>query len=212
MSGSRSARYTWPVYNGQMPGPSDEQSARLLEAAAFLLEGAGGVLNTTPLIKALFYLDLVVMLDSGLPATRATYLALGQGPVIAKYPTRLIGALAREELAIQSDQDDGTKPVSLLRAPDAPRFLSAEHCVLAKKIAQWAKTQGAVKLSSFSHQNVGWQIAWSNGLGGSGPARSIDLRVAMQQIGEDDPWLSEQPSAAERHAFEHSDTQPGAVW
>ena len=85
-----------------MDTADQEKSLRLVEAAAVLLEGAPHhALNVTNLNKALFYLDLVALRDRGDTITRTTYLALTQGPVVAKYPTRLVQALENARLARQ---------------------------------------------------------------------------------------------------------------
>jgi hypothetical protein len=68
----------------------------LIEAAAVLLEGAGRTLLTTPLNKALFYLDLTALLELGSTITKATFVALKAGPVVESYSQRLLAPLEHE--------------------------------------------------------------------------------------------------------------------
>jgi len=190
----------------------NERRERLVEAAALILKGAGGSLNITPLNKALFYLDLRSLLETGSTATGASYIALKQGPVVAKYPERLVGALEKAGLAIQSDEEDGSKPLSLVQEPPEPRFLDAEQVRLVEGIARWAKEKGASWLSNFSHENIGWMLAWQEGLGSGRPAKSINLHLAMQQLAEDDAWLTDELSDRERAVFARADQETGAEW
>src|SRR6185312_12238426 len=177
--------------------PREERRARLVEAAMVVLRAAGGSLNTTPLNKALFYLDLASMIEIGEPATFASYLALPQGPVVADYPKRLVRALEDEGIAFQADEDDGSKPVTLMAEREV-RFLSANQVELAKKVGAWARNKGAAWLSKYSHENEGWRLAWEAGLAGGRPAKPIDLQLAMQQFVDDDPWLDAEPTDEER--------------
>ena len=71
-----------------------EKSERLMEAAAAILNAAPEHrLNAVVLNKALFYLDLASLRDRGEPVTHNSYIALQNGPVVAKYQQRLIEQL-----------------------------------------------------------------------------------------------------------------------
>jgi hypothetical protein len=189
-----------------------ERPQRIVEAASLILKAAGGSLNITALNKALFYLDLWSLLETGVLATEATYIALEQGPVVAKYPQRLVAALEKAGLAIQSDEDDGSKPLSLIHEPPAPKYLTSQQLGLVDRTAKWAKGKGASWLSDFSHQNAGWKAAWENGLKARRPAQPINLQLAMQQLAGDDAWLESELTHEEREALLSADNATGAEW
>ena len=42
--------------------------------------------------------------------------------------------------------------------------------------------------SDFSHENSGWQLAWDT-YGRTGKPTAVNMRIALQQIVEDDPWI-----------------------
>jgi hypothetical protein len=189
-------------------GPQEAPSA-LLEAASVMLEGADRVLGTTALNKALFYLDLASLLRTGKTATGDTrYVALKAGPVVEGYHARLIAELERLLIAQQDDDDPSFKPVALLHAV-RPKFLSQEQRKLAALIARWAKKLGASGVSEFAHKNPGWIEAWADG---HGQGREIDMRLALQQLMDEDPWLSEPMSSEEKAAFDAADTGKASGW
>jgi hypothetical protein len=184
----------------------------LVEAAAALLEGAGGSLPITSLNKALFYLDLHFLLEAGRTVTNATYLALPAGPVVAKYERRIIRALEEAEIAQQDEADDGvTKPVCLTSLPKAS-VLNARQWDVAHRLGAWAGKRTPGWLSDFSHQNMGWRLAWDRGLGAKRPAEKIDLRIAVQQLVDDDGWLEKAPDGETMDAFHAADHEDGTDW
>ena len=73
---------------------------------------------------------------------------------------------------------------------------------LARKTSGWA--------SDYSHKNPGWQLAWDDFLGSKKPC-VIDMRVAMQQIIEDDPWMDE-PMVNEDEMLAAADDAVGEDW
>ncbi len=154
----------------------------------------------------------VVLTMDGKPVTGATYIALPAGPVVAKYDRRIVQALEDAGLAQQDEADDGvTKPVCLLQEPTRHHLTEAQ-LALADRIGRWARKTSARALSEYSHKNIGWQIAWDAGLGQSHPAQKVDLRIAMQQVMAQDPWLEEEASGDAETAFAHADAEPGAAW
>jgi hypothetical protein len=176
-----------------------------------LLDAAGGSLLTTSLMKALFYFDLACLRDTGEQPTGVTYLALKAGPVVARYERRVITALEVAGLAQQDEEEDGSKPVCLICAP-GPEQSIPEHRSTAVRIGRWAKRLTPTQLSELSHHNVGWQIAWDAGLGSDKPARPINLRIAMQQVLDEDPWLDVPPGGEVASAFFGADTAPAIDW
>jgi hypothetical protein len=188
--------------------PRREAPSVLLEAAAALLEGAGGSLLTTSLNKALFYLDLHALLETGETATGETYVALRAGPVIEGYRVRLIEELERSRIAMQDDDNPKYMPVVLLHPVKATR-LGAEVLALARVIGAWAASKQAGELSDFSHENAAWKLAWDNG---AGQGSALDLRLAIQQLADDDPWLQEPVSAEEKAAFDAADQGEANGW
>jgi hypothetical protein len=84
-----------------MDGP--EKMERLVEAAAAVLNAAPSHrLNTVVLNKVLFYLDLASLRDRATTVTGNTFVGIQQGPVVAKYPQRLIAQLEKRGIAKQS--------------------------------------------------------------------------------------------------------------
>ena len=185
------------------PAPS-----ALLEAAAALLESAGGSLLTTSLNKALFYLDLAAFLETGETATGETYVALRAGPVIEGYHVRLIEELERNRIAMQDDDNPKYKPVLLLH-PVEPTHLRPDVLDLAREIGAWAGSNQAGELSDYSHENPAWRLAWN---GGAGQGSALDLRIAIQQLGDKDPSIHAPASAEEKAAFEAADDGAADVW
>src|SRR5438105_3859545 len=161
----------------------------LVEAAALVLEGAGGTLFVTSLNKALFYADLQAIIETGKPITGTTYVALPAGPVVAKYRQRLVAALEEAGLAEQDDTGDVGKPLYLIAQP-VRKLVTEEHARILRDAAAWAKAQSASQLSDYSHDNPGWKAAWDAGLGAKAHAQPINLRIAVQQLLDDDPWMN----------------------
>ncbi len=188
--------------------PPQEPLSPLLEAAAALLAGAGGSLLTTSLNKALFYLDLHALLETGETATGETYVALTAGPVIESYRVRLIEELERNRIAMQDDDNPAYMPVILLHPP-ASSHLNPTVQELARKIGAWAKSKKAGELSEYSHQNPAWKLAWNKGAGQGSP---LDLHLALQQLADEDPWLDEPISTRERAAIDAADEGEVETW
>ena len=182
----------------------------LVEAAARLLEAAGGTLPITSLNKALFYLDLFALRDGGAAITGTTYLALPAGPVVAKYEKRLIGGLEEAGLAQQDTSGDetATKPMCLV-ALLSTDSLTDKQRAMAQNVGRWASKHTATELSDMSHRNEGWRLAWESGLGAKKPAQPINLRIAMQQILDVDPWVDLQPEGDVADAFAGADSESG---
>lgn len=189
--------------NGTREAPS-----ALLEAASLLLSEAGGGLLTTNLVKALFYLDIESLLETGKTATNETYVALKAGPVVQDYPTKLIQALEESKLALQEDDNPDYKPVVLLHGVKR-KFLSEVQMKILRKIAQWAKTETATAVSVFSHDNPGWVAAWKDG---AGKGDEIDLRLAMQQLVDDDPWMTQAWTDEEKALLDKADSGEAVDW
>lgn len=184
----------------------------MIEAAAALLEGAGGSLPITSLNKALFYLDLHWLLEHGGTITESTYLGLPAGPVVAKYDKRVIGALEDAGVAQQDESEDGlTKPMCLTRVPDYAVLTQAQRDV-ASRIGDWAAHRTPSALSAYSHGNDGWKLAWDQGLGAKRPAQKIDLRIALQQLAVADDWLTEESDAEVSATFRAADDDEGTPW
>lgn len=174
-----------------------------------LLAAPAHRLNAVTLNKALFYLDIAALRDQGETVTHNTYVALEHGPVVAKYQKRLIAALEERGIAKQLEEWDGSKPVTLVSARK-PK-LNADTVILALEIARYFSGMSSARASEFSHKNPGWAMAWEESLA-TGKTRPIDLRIAMQQIIEDDPWLAQPLSAEEQPHLESADLGEGEEW
>jgi Protein of unknown function (DUF4065) len=168
----------------------NEKSQRLIEAASAVLHAAPGhSLNVVVLNKVLFYLDLVSLRDRGETVTQNSFIALQNGPVIAKYPKRLIGSLEEQGIARQESRWDATKPLVLVKSPTHFEFLDSDSMIMVSDVASFFADATSAAASDYSHKNPGWQIAWNQYQRELKPM-AINMRIAMQQIVESDPWMT----------------------
>ena len=173
-----------------------DKGQKLVEAAVALLTSATDRrMSAVQLNKALFYLDLAMLRDKGHTFTDSTFVALEQGPVVAKYQKRLIARLGELGLARQT-QEGMSKPIALV--DNIGGQLDSVLQAQARPVAQWICKKTARQLSDFSHLNPGWKLAYHSGTGSSQP-KPINMFIAMQQIVDSDPWLN-QPLDAELEA------------
>lgn len=199
-----------------MKGPTPENAEkreRLLKAAVAVLRAAPDRrLLTVQLNKALFYFDLVHLRDEGETFTQNAYIALPQGPVVAKYDQRLIGALVKEGIAEQLSSSMGggviAKPVVLRRDPGYT--LPGPALKFATRAGSWAAKFKAGTLSDLSHENPGWIIARKKGeeLGRPQP---VNMLIALQQVADEDPWVSEDDKGF-RAAMRDADDAETEAW
>ena len=190
----------------------DEKRDRLLEAASVLLEHAKEHrLNAVCLNKALFYLDLVSMRDTGLPVTFAPFVAIHNGPVVAKYDSKLIGELEKAGIAEQ-EEDGKAKPIRLKSPVSHRRFVHESLVPAIKRISEEFSGNVSNKASEMSHKNLGWQMAYNAGLKAKSQALSINMQIAMQQIIDSDPWLTTTLSDEEEAALNAPDCSSGDCW
>ncbi|MCC6546097.1 DUF4065 domain-containing protein [Candidatus Sumerlaeota bacterium] len=188
-----------------------EKSERLIEAATAILAAAPNHrLNTVVLNKALFYLDLASLRDDGKTMTGNSYIALQQGPVVAKYQERLIGQLQARVIAEQLDEWDGSKPIVLKNGTLRSHHLDASAMSRAAGITAFFAKQTSQQASEYSHENPGWLLAWAE-YRRSGKPCAIDMRVAMQQILQDDPWMDE-PLIGDEDILAADDAESGTDW
>jgi hypothetical protein len=188
-----------------------EKNARLIEAASAILNCAPDRrLNAVVLNKALFYLDLASLRDRASTATANSYIAIQQGPVVAKYPQRLIQALEAQGIARQLSEWNGSKPIVLEKCPEQFIFLDSDALALIAKVTGYFSDLTSRAASEYSHDNPGWQSAW-NSYRRTGRPAPINLRVAMQQIIEDDPWM-ETPLIDEDELLAAADADSGEDW
>ena len=192
-----------------MDGP--EKTERLVEAAAAVLNAAPAHrLNVVVLNKVLFYLDLASLRDRAETITGNAYLGIQQGPIVAKYPKRLIGQLESRGIAKQISDWDGSKPVQLESVPNHIQFLDADAMNLVAAVTTWFAPKTSAQASDFSHENPGWQLAWSE-YRRTGKVCAINMRIAMQQIIEDDPWM-DTPLLDHDQILAEADAGVGADW
>lgn len=183
---------------------NQEKMERLIEATVALLESAPSQrLQVTNLNKALFYLDLVALRDTGETLTRCRYVALEQGPVVDGYRDKLIPALVKKGLAHQ-DEVGKEKPVVLTRAIDSYRFMDDHLRAAAAQVAGYVAGKSAAGISRTSHGNPGWQIAYEHGSGINASPKPINMLVAMQQIMDTDPWMAAPPDEECEAAFQEA--------
>ena len=191
----------------------DEKQERLIEvAAALLAESAGRRMQTTNLNKALFYVDLACLRDLGETLTNNSYVALEEGPVIAKYQQRLVKTL--EDAGFAKQGIDGRSKPIVLHSQPSKRHVTAAAAELIDRVAKWCSGKTAKEISDISHRNLGWISAYEEGLGegGDGKPHSINLSLAMQQIMDDDPWLAAPLDEEAIEALAAADRNAGQEW
>lgn len=168
---------------------------RLHYAALLLLEYAGGSMQRTNLNKALFYLDLLWLRDTGETFTGEEYVAIRHGPVVRDYPSRLIQSMLAHRLVSEEEVRLNSwmvaKPLTLVVHPEPPEDEHLE--LLARQVADFMSNLAAVDVSEMSHSNLGWKLAYEAGEG-----QAIDMVVALDQVAGDDAWLDEGVSSDER--------------
>jgi hypothetical protein len=196
------------------PVDKAEKGERLVEAGAAVLSGfASRRANVTVLQKVLFYTDLFALRDTGETVTRSAYIALPQGPVVSQYEGRLIRPMTKRGIADQI-VEGMAKPIVLKQEPKY-RLLSASEVAAARDTARAfdARKMTSAGASKLSHENPGWMLAWSQGLGGPDrKPKPINMVLAMQQILDADSWLDVQFSAGESEAFDAIETEEGEPW
>lgn len=166
---------------------SSIENEKLLYAATLLLEYAGGTLQRTNLNKALFYLDLHWLLETGQTYTGGDYVALTHGPVLDGYVPHMINPLVSQGKVVEVEQDLmywKSKRLVLREPAEKP---TDEHLeVTVRRVAQWVSGQNAAELSDFSHDNIGWKSAIEKRNGAP-----INMVLALEQLVDDDPWIGE---------------------
>lgn len=190
---------------------TNDKSQRLIEAASAVLHAATGhALNAVVLNKVLFYLDLAALRDRGETITRNPYIALQNGPVIARYQQRLIDRLDEMGIAQQISQWDGSKPVVLKACPEHFEFLNSDDMIKVSEVTSFFANSTSRTASEFSHKNPGWQIAW-NQYQREGKPASVNMRIAIQQILEADPWM-QVPISDRDQMLADADAACGEYW
>ncbi len=145
-------------------------------------------MNIVKINKALFYADILALRDLGNTITRNTFLALDQGPVVAKYDKHLVKAMEKAGLGRQL-KIGKAKPLELTAAPMRGPLTDDEVRLL--RIVSGSLTHAtSADASAFSHENHAWRLAYEAGLGAGGPPKPVNLVLAMQQMVDPDPWLA----------------------
>lgn len=194
--------------------PAEEKRERLLQAAVEILRAAPGhSLKVVLLNKALFYLDLCSLRDTGDTVTGNTYVALERGPVVADYPKRLVGALAKRGIAEQTTSESNLdKPVAL-KDPNTPETaLNGYAKKKAHEVAGYFAKLTSAKASRVSHSNPGWKLAYSEGLARGSSPKPINLRIAMQEIVERDPWIDDAADQKFEDTVRRAEQAPTTPW
>lgn len=190
---------------------ANEKSQRLVEAASAVLHAAPHyALNAVVLNKALFYLDLASLRDRGDTITHNTYIALRNGPVVSKYQQRLIKSLEERGIARQISEWDGSKPIVLEDCPKHFDFLDSDAMITVSDVTGFFADTTSKVASDFSHRNPGWQIAWDC-YQQDGKPTAVNMRIAMQQIVESDPWMQE-PLPGDDEILAAADNAIGDDW
>lgn len=190
---------------------ADDRNLRLIEVASAVLHAAPGhSLNAVVLNKVLFYIDLATLRDRGETLTQNPYVALQNGPVIAKYQNRLIDRLNELGIARQISQWDGSKPIVLEVFPTQFQFLNSEDMIKVSDVTSFFADSTSRIASEFSHRNPGWQLAW-NQYQRDGKPVAVNMRIALQQIIEADPWML-RPISDGNQMLSNADAAIGEDW
>jgi len=193
---------------------ASEKRMRLLEAAVAVLQGTGnGKLNIVVLNKALFYGDLCYLRDRGRTITGNSYIALQYGPVVANYPRRLVAALKKERWASQeANSDSNSKPVVLEDREHQFVALDATEVKLLRLMGKRFALTNSSDVSYYSHDNPAWQAAWEQGGKQGGRPLPINMRVALQQVIDRDPWLDSPADGDLNDAFDEAEQGENEEW
>jgi uncharacterized phage-associated protein len=170
----------------------------LLYAAAETLRNCpGSTLKIVVLNKALFYSDLLHLLEEGETITRRPYIALKAGPVVAGYERHLVRDLINTRAAEKVVTTPRSKPIRLLHTVET-NLTSAQKEII-ERVASWAGKKTSAEVSRYSHENLGWKSAWD----GQNVGAPINMSLAMQQVADDeDLWMQEPLTGSERAATE----------
>ncbi|MEQ8819820.1 MAG: Panacea domain-containing protein [Sumerlaeia bacterium] len=172
-------------------------------------------MNIVLLNKALFYFDLHCLMEDGQVFTEHRYVALEHGPVLGEYERKLVKKLAKHGIATQ-ESDGRAKPIKLLHEAEETS-LSVEQRDLARRLGKKFAAMTSQEASDYSHLNLGWEMAWKEGLGGNPPQRGaaiIDMTIAMQQLldEEEDDWLAAPFSDEEKKALQDLEESALSPW
>jgi hypothetical protein len=158
---------------------------RTAEAAMAILQATPtGQLGITVMNKALFYADLCALRDLGETITRSSYIALRQGPVLNHYERSLVKKLEALGLAEQT-RDGWEKPLVSRMRVEPFELLSDEEVGVAQFVSRKIHGKSATWVSDLSHENEAWISAFR-----TGPGTPINMIIALQQLVEDDPWIT----------------------
>ena len=152
----------------------------LIDAAVRILASVSdGHLDVIKLNKILFYLDLKSLLECGETVTHKDFIAIKQGPVILNYRKCLVDSMKEKGLIAV----EGDTLILLNRTVFDGKFYSDEFLYVLDisnddSFWDWYK------------ENIGWQIAYREGLGRGRKPQFINMHLAMQQI-VDDNWRYE---------------------
>ena len=142
--------------------------------------------------------------------THNSYIAIRNGPVVAKYQQRLIRQLESRNIAKQISEWDGSMPIVLESCPEHFQFVDADTLILASKVTPFFASMTSKQASLYSHDNPGWKLAWDD-FGRTKKPAAINLRIALQQIIEDDPWM-DLPFMNDDEILAAADAGVGADW
>ncbi|MCB1745201.1 MAG: SocA family protein [Gammaproteobacteria bacterium] len=159
---------------------------RVTEAAMAILQATPlRQLGITVVNKALFYADLCALRDLGETMTGSGYIALPQGPVVNHYERSLVKSL--EHLGLAEQTTEGwEKPLVVRRSLRTFETLTDDQVGIAELVSRKIQGKSATWVSEYSHENDAWITAFRTGTGSP-----INMIAAMQQILEDDRWLTE---------------------
>ena len=123
---------------------------------------------------------------------------------------RLIKPLEERGIARQISQWNGSKPIVLEGSPKHFEFLDSDALLTIADVTNFFADATSKSASDFSHMNLGWKLAWDRYQREGNPA-AVNMRIAMQQIVESDPWMRV-PLSSDEEILAAADDAIGDDW
>jgi len=161
------------------------------EAAAYLLESAGGSMDLLVLLKLLYLADRHALIERGMPITGDRMVAMKKGPVLARIYDATKGKYVEmpswSRFVSRPMPDDPAKKVRLLNKPTSDSRLSNYERAVLKDIHGQYGHVDKWELSELTHELPEYRDPGESRL-------PIDPRVILKSAGKTDDeiaWVDE---------------------
>lgn len=98
----------------------------------------------------------------------------------------------------------------VLSCPEHFQYVDADTLILASKVTSFFASATSRQASDYSHENPGWELAWNEFQRTKRPT-VVNMRIALQQIIEDDPWM-DTPLLNDDELLAAADAAEGDEW